>query len=179
MKTLLTLASLALSAGAMLAQPPAKNDSESNLKALARAVRIYRATHNGQNPPSLADLYYQGYIDRLANFVHPSSGALLKRTELAEKSDYTLDPLPGADGVVVREKKAFLEDGKVLAAFADGTVRSVPFAEPASAPPEAVAPADPAKPSSGTWWWIVAVAILVGAGAVCILLVKARRRQKA
>ena len=49
-----------------------------------------------------------------------------ERSELDAKSDFTLEPLPGRSGVLVREGTPRRPDNIVLAALEDGIVRALP-----------------------------------------------------
>lgn len=94
------------------------------LKALAGAIENYRFVH-GKPPEKLSQLYYQGFVESLSDFVCSESGhKVLSRSELDEKSDYTLEPMAGVENSVIREKAA-RAGRQILAAFADGSVRPV------------------------------------------------------
>ena len=102
-----------------------------NLGDLAQAVKSYNAAHDGKLPPKLSDLYYESYADDVTTYRCPAApGERLKRTEIDDKSDYTLDPLPDQKGIVVRERAPHHGDKKsVLAIFEDGSIKEVPLSE--------------------------------------------------
>src|SRR4051794_32764663 len=96
------------------------------LATLLAAVRDYRSEHDGTGPAKLAALYYEGYVRKLSAFVQPGSGTLIPaRADIDAKGDYTFAPVKAAPDLVVREKRPRVEPKKVLAAFADGTLRLV------------------------------------------------------
>lgn len=102
-----------------------------HLEQLGRAIKSYRAVHDGKGPKELSELYYLSYADDVAVYRCPTSGAgRLRRTEIDEHGDYTTEPLPGStelSGMLVRERSPHHGDGKsVLAAFEDGSIKPLP-----------------------------------------------------
>ncbi|HEX2750596.1 MAG TPA: hypothetical protein VHM91_21500, partial [Verrucomicrobiales bacterium] len=93
------------------------------LTRLGKAVKSYTLIYS-KKPGKLSDLYKENFITRVEDFACPASGSgLASEKEIDAKSDYTMEPLPGTSGVVVREKVPHHENGKLLAVMEDGTLR--------------------------------------------------------
>ncbi len=129
-------------AGPVIARPAMSDAGKETLcrerlERLAGAIRVYRLVHDGRGPVKLSDLYYEGLVEALSDFACPASGApAFARTEIDQRSDFTLATLAGAPDVVIRERVSRHGTGTILAATADGAVRTVPLpGGPADRPP--------------------------------------------
>ena len=97
-----------------------------NLKRISGAIRIHRLLHNNQDPAKLSELYLQGLVASLGDFACPASGIRIEMSsEIDGKTDYTLTPIAGIQGLVVRETTPHHAASSVLAAFADGRIAPV------------------------------------------------------
>lgn len=114
-----------------------------HLKKLGNAVRAYKLIHDDAKPAKLSDLFLDGLVTSLGDFTCPASGtAIADSAGIDAKSDYTFESLPGAAGLVVREKKPNHAQASVLALLADGTVKALSV--PGAPPEQAAQPAAPA-----------------------------------
>lgn len=109
------------------AQGAAAEDSVAKLMKLGHSCLRYAGHNGGRLPSSLAELYYQGYINSLEDFVCPANPAeIAHRLEIEEKSGYVLSPQAGKDGArpIVQDKTADNNGGKGINVFySDGSVK--------------------------------------------------------
>jgi len=129
-----------LSSAPSPAQESAGEDSVAKLKKLGNSCLRYAGHNGGRLPASLAELYYQGYINSLEDFVCPTNPSeIAHRLEIEDKSGYVLSPRAGEDGVsaIVQDKTAdnnggeginvFYDDGSVKWEAAVGAPASIPL----------------------------------------------------
>jgi hypothetical protein len=118
-----TLLLLCLALFAFAEGPNSDAVRRGQLKHLGGAVKAYQLIYNGKSPAKLSDLYREGLAENLSDFVRPGSHTLITiDSEIDQKSDYTLESMPDAKGLLVREKTPGV-DGKLLGVFADGTIK--------------------------------------------------------
>jgi predicted metalloprotease with PDZ domain len=119
------------------------NDCRARLRTLGGAVKAYRLLHDDKSPAKLSDLFLEGLADSLADFVCPGSGSKISAaSDIDAKSDFAL----GSGEILVREKVA-RHDGKALAVFADGAIKSVDGPLLARTEPGPVVPVDKPRPA--------------------------------
>jgi hypothetical protein len=124
MKTSLTLSLVLVATLARAADDP-EAGCRSRLRNLGGAISAYRLIHENKPPAKLSDLYLDGLVTSLDDFVCPASGSSIKTdSEIDAKSDYTLEPVAGAKDMFVREKMA-RHGAAALAIFADGSIKPV------------------------------------------------------
>lgn len=151
-KNRLALSVLLLVAGAVVAAGPAAEPAcRVNLERLGAAVRAYRLIHDGRSPARLSELFLEGLVNDLGQFACPASGRAPpgRPEDIDAGSSYVLaEPGPGGGGreCLVKEKASAHAAGRVLAAFADGTVDFVAGEGAASVPPAAPPPVTPPPP---------------------------------
>ncbi|MBI5687298.1 MAG: tetratricopeptide repeat protein [Verrucomicrobia bacterium] len=127
------------------AAPAPDTVCRANLDQLGAGIRAYRLIHDGRNPAKLSDLYLDGLVNDLSLFACPAAaGGLTNPADVDARSHYTLEPIAGAKGTLVREKTPAHENGKVLAAFDDGSVKLVSLST--SAAPLVTPPRPPVTP---------------------------------
>lgn len=138
MKTSLTLSLVLMATLARAADDP-EAGCRSRLRNLGGAISAYRLIHENKPPAKLSDLYLDGLVTSLEDFICPASGSSIKTdSEIDAKSDYTLEPAAGAKDMFVREKTA-RHGGAPLAIFADGSIK--PVGATSGAAPSASQPA--------------------------------------
>lgn len=152
MKNFLTLSLVLVATLARAADDP-EAGCRSRLRNLGGAISAYRLIHENKPPAKLSDLYLDGLVTSLEDFICPASGSSIKTdSEIDAKSDYTLEPAAGAKDMFVREKTA-RHGGAPLAIFADGSIKAVGPAgatAPSPSPPavtQATASPSAASPS--------------------------------
>jgi hypothetical protein len=163
--TLLLLLCLALLS---LAQEP-NSDAlrRGQLKHMGGALRAYQIIHDGKSPAKLSDLYREGLAESLSDFVRPGGPTRITTdSEIDEKSDYTLEPVPEAKDFLVREKTPG-PDGKLLGIFTDGAIKVLATSSSSEAG---------AKPDGGNIVVETVFAIALVVGLVAALWIYARRR---
>ena len=102
---------------------PQERANRAHLKRLARAVSAYRLIHRGKNPEKISDLYFEDLIRDMEDFRRPGSRTRIgSQTKIDAEGDYTLDPLPGVGGILVREKSPQPGAPGVFVAFQDGSI---------------------------------------------------------
>ncbi len=96
------------------------------LENLAVAITTYQAIHDGGKPEKLSNLYAEGLIANLSDFVVPGSEAGLRsRADIDAQTGFTLAQ-PGDDpNVLVREKAPRAGKETILAATADGKILTI------------------------------------------------------
>ncbi|MGH8501769.1 MAG: hypothetical protein ACREVE_04730 [Gammaproteobacteria bacterium] len=102
-------------------------DCRADLRSLGAAMLAYRVIHDDKNPTKLSDLYYDGLVESLGDFTCVAAGAETA-SEIDAKTDYTLEPLPDVQDLLVREKAPREGANEVLAIFADGSIKPVAVA---------------------------------------------------
>jgi len=119
-----TLLLLCLAVLALAEEPNNDAIRRGQLKNLGGAIKAYQILHDGKSPAKLSDLYREGLVERLSGFVRPGSHTLITiDSEIDEKGDYTLESMPDAKDLLVREKSPGGADDKMLGVFADGTIK--------------------------------------------------------
>jgi competence protein ComGC len=104
----------------------AEKGCRARLKNLGGATKAYQIIHD-KRPAKISDLYSDGLVNSLDDFICPASGTTIKvASEIDSKSDYTLEPLPDAKDMVVREKTSRHGANTVLAIFADNSIKALP-----------------------------------------------------
>lgn len=127
-----------------------ENDAarRTQLKKLHTATRLFADLNGGKAPTQVSQLLDENLLDGPADVMRPGA-SVPPRAELDTRSDYTLEALPGATDMVIREKSPLPGESEVLAIFKDGTIRALPprsSAPVAGNPPAPRAPALPEKP---------------------------------
>jgi hypothetical protein len=139
-KFIVILTGIACSLLVAAERPDPEAACKANLERLGGAVRAYRIVHDGKGPEHLSDLFTDGYVENLGDFICPASQTKITSSkEIDTNSDFTLDPLPDTKDLIVREKSPGHADGKVLGVFADGTIKllAAPGSSGAGATPNA------------------------------------------
>jgi hypothetical protein len=137
------------------------------LKHLGGALKAYQIIHDGKSPAKLSDLYREGLAESLSDFVRPGGPTRITTdSEIDEKSDYTLESMPGTKDLLVREKSPGAE-GKMLGVFADGAIKVLATSGSSGAG---------AKPDGGNIVLETVVAIALVSGLAAALWVYGRRR---
>jgi hypothetical protein len=109
------------------------------LERLGAAITTYQAIHEGRKPENLSDLYSEGLIISLSDFVVPGSEAGLRsRADIDVQTNFTLAQPGDAPNVLVREKAPRAGRETILAATVDGNIRTI--ASDISSPLQAPAP---------------------------------------
>jgi tetratricopeptide (TPR) repeat protein len=96
------------------------------LERLAAAITTYQALHEGGKPQKLSDLYSEGLITSLSDFVVPGSEAVLRsRADIDTQTDFTLAQPGDAPNILVREKAPRAGKETILAATIDGKILTI------------------------------------------------------
>lgn len=132
-----------------------ETECRAHLGRLGSAIRAYRMIHDGKHPAALSDLYYEGMVDRLSDFVCPVSGTMINvAADIEAKTDYAIGRAASGAEALVQERVARHQGNQVLALFADGTVRLIRADAPAGAgmppAPTVSAPQPSAPPAAST-----------------------------
>jgi tetratricopeptide (TPR) repeat protein len=120
----LLAASIFLSVAAPQSDPDAA--CRQRLENLAAAITTYQAIHDGRKPEKLSDLYSEGLIASLSDFVVPGSEAGLRsRADIDAQTGFTLAQPGDEPNVLVREKAPRAGKETILAATADGKILTI------------------------------------------------------
>jgi competence protein ComGC len=123
----------------------AEKGCRARLKNLGGAAKAYQIIHGDKPPAKISDLYSDGLVNSLDDFICPASGTNIKvASEIDSKSDYTFEPLPDAKDMIVREKNPRHGANTVLAIFADNSIKALPAPAGSTA---AVTPATTTSPA--------------------------------
>jgi hypothetical protein len=120
------------------------------LENLAAAVTAYQVIHDGRKPGKLSDLYSEGLISSLSDFMIPGSEAALRtRADIDAQTGFTLAEPGDAPNVLVREKAPRAGRDTILAATADGKTLAIGAGTSNPIKPSAPAAAGAPSRSSG------------------------------
>jgi hypothetical protein len=110
------------------------------LQNLAAAITTYKIIHDGRKPEKLSDLYSEGLIASLSDFVVPGSETTLRtHADIDAQTGFVMAGPGDAQTVLVREKTPRAGRGTILVATADGNILTI--AAGMSNPGEPPAPA--------------------------------------
>jgi hypothetical protein len=121
-------------------QPDPDAVCRQKLENLAAAITTYKIIHDGRKPERLSDLYSEGLIASLSDFVVPGTESTLRtRADIDAQTGFVMAGPGDAQTVLVREKAPRAGKGTVLVATADGNILTI--AASMSNPGELPAPA--------------------------------------